>query len=254
MARVALITGASSGFGAEYARQLAARDMDLVLVSPEGSALADLAAQLGAVHSGRVEILVADLLVPEQLERVVARLSDPDRPIDMLVSSAGFGLGSRFELNDVHDEVRHLRVHVEVPLRLVHAALGPMLQRGSGRIVTVASVAGFVPWGTYGACKAWLISFSRWANGAYASRGVTVTAVCPGFTHTDFHVRMGLPRGEEGVPRWMWLDARRVVSESLRDVARGRGLSVPSRRYKALLALTRMLPTPLLAALGRQSR
>jgi short-subunit dehydrogenase len=171
----------------------------------------------------------------------------------MLVSSAGFGLGSSFELNDIDDEVRHLRLHVEVPLRLIHAALGPMLERGSGRIVTMASVAGFVPWGTYGACKAWLIGFSRWANGAYARRGVTVTAVCPGFTHTDFHVRRGMPRGEEGVPRWMWLDARPVVAESLRDVARGRGLSVPSRRYKVLLALTRLLPVRLLAVLGRQS-
>ncbi|HEX5859517.1 MAG TPA: SDR family NAD(P)-dependent oxidoreductase, partial [Microbacterium sp.] len=205
-------------------------------------------------HPVRVEVLVADLLVPEQQDSVVRRLSDPDRPVDMLVNSAGFGLGSPFELNDIRDEVRHLHLHVEVPLRLTHAALGPMLARGSGRIVTVASVAGFVPWGTYGACKAWLISFSRWANGVYAPRGVTVTAVCPGFTRTEFHVRMGLPRGEEGVPRWMWLDARRVVAESLRDIARGKGLSVPSRRYKALLGLTRVLPVRLLAALGRQSR
>ncbi|HEX5856556.1 MAG TPA: SDR family NAD(P)-dependent oxidoreductase, partial [Microbacterium sp.] len=186
MARSALITGASSGFGAEYARQLAARGMDLVLVSPEEQALTDLAARLEARHPVRVEVLVADLLVPEQQDSVVRRLSDPDRPVDMLVNSAGFGLGSPFALNDIRDEVRHLHLHVEVPLRLTHAALGPMLARGSGRIVTVASVAGFVPWGTYGACKAWLISFSRWANGVYAPRGVTVTAVCPGFTRTEF--------------------------------------------------------------------
>ncbi|MEV9111227.1 SDR family NAD(P)-dependent oxidoreductase, partial [Klebsiella pneumoniae] len=91
----------------------------------------------------------------------------------------------------IDDEVRHLRLHVEVAMRLAHAALPAMLERGSGRIVNVASVAGFVPRGTYGAAKGWLISFSRWANVAYGPRGVTVTAVCPGFVHTDFHARLG---------------------------------------------------------------
>ena len=119
----------------------------------------------------RVEVIAADLLDAEQLDTVVQRLTDAARPVDMLVNSAGFGLTQRFELNDVHDEVRHLHLHVEVPLRLMHAAVRPMLQRGSGRIVTVASVAAFVPWGTYGACKAWLVSFSRWANGRYSGRG-----------------------------------------------------------------------------------
>ena len=129
-----------------------------------------------------------------------------------------------------------------------------MLRRGSGRVVTVASVAGFVPWATYGACKRWLIDFSRWANGAYARRGVSVTAVCPGFTHTSFQERMGLLPGEEGVPGWMWLDVRDVVAESLRDIARGRSLSVPSLRYKLLVGLTRVLPTTLMAALAAQGR
>jgi short-subunit dehydrogenase len=252
MARTALITGASSGFGAEYARQLAARGMDLVLVSPEAAALVALAEGLRGAHAVRVEVIAADLLHADQLDTVIRRLTDAARPVDMLVNSAGFGLTHGFELNDVRDEVRHLHLHVEVPLRLMHEALRPMLQRGSGRIVTVASVAAFVPWGTYGACKAWLVSFSRWANGKYSGRGVTFTAVCPGFTHTDFHVRMGMPRGDEGVPGWMWLDAGSVVRESLRDVARGRGLSVPSWRYKALLGLTRVLPVRLLAVLGRQ--
>ena len=168
MARTALITGASSGLGAEYARQLAARGTDLVLVSPEREVLAELAAQLGASFGVEVDVLVADLLVGRECEQVVRRLTDPARPIDMLVNSAGFGLHLHFDRNDIDDEARHLKLHVEVPMRLIHAALGPMLERGSGRIVNVASVAGFVPFSTYGACKGWLISFSEWANGRYS--------------------------------------------------------------------------------------
>ena len=135
-----------------------------------------------------------------------------------------------------------------------HAVLPGMLARGSGRIVNVASVAGFVPRGTYGAVKGWLIQFSRWANARYRRRGVTVTAVCPGFVHTNFHERMGLPPGQEGVPDWLWLAARDVVSESLRDVARGKSVSVPSLRYKAIVGLTRVLPAGLLASVGERGR
>ena len=254
MTRTALITGASSGLGAEYARQLAMRGVDLVLVARDRDALERLALDLRAQSRVSVEVLAADLLVRRQLDRVIRRLADSEHPIDMLVNNAGFGLPLAFERNDIETEVDHLHLHVEVPMRLTHAVLAPMLARGSGRIVNVASVAGFIPRATYGACKGWLISFSRWANGRYAPRGVTVTAVCPGFTHTGFHERMGLPPGQEGVPGWMWLDARTVVSESLRDVARGKAVSVPSMRYRLIVALTRFLPDDFLAGFGARGR
>ena len=247
MAKTALITGASSGLGAEYARQLAARGTDLVLVARDQTALDALAGELVADYGVDIEVLAADLLADEQLDTVVRRLIDSDRPVDMLVNNAGFGLPISFARNDIDDEVRHLELLVEVPMRLTHAVLGPMLERRSGRIVNIASVAGFVPRSTYGACKGWLISFSRWANGRYSGRGVTVTAVCPGFTHTNFHERMGLAPGEEGIARWMWLDAHDVVAESLRDVARGKAVSVPSLRYKAIVAVTRIVPAGLIA-------
>jgi hypothetical protein len=254
MARTALITGASSGLGAEYARRLAARGTDLVLVARDEAALTALSEELATAHGVAVEVLVADLLAADELDAVAVRIGDLERPIDMLVNNAGFGLPLSFARNDIADEVDHLRLLVEVPMRLMHAALGSMLERRSGRIVNIASVAGFIPRSTYGACKGWLISFSRWANGRYAGRGVTVTAVCPGFTHTNFHERMGLPRGQEGVPSWMWLDAGDVVTESLRDVARGKAVSVPSLRYKAIVALTRVLPASLLATAGDRGR
>ncbi|MET0781105.1 MAG: SDR family NAD(P)-dependent oxidoreductase [Microbacterium sp.] len=254
MAKTALITGASSGLGAEYARRLAARGTDLVLVARDETALSALAGEIASEYGVEVEVLPADLLAERQLDEVARRLADPERPVDMLVNNAGFGLPLSFARNDIDDEVRHLRLLVEVPMRLMHAALGPMLERGSGRIVNIASVAGFVPRSTYGACKGWLISFSRWANGRYSGRGVTVTAVCPGFTHTNFHERMGLPPGQEGVANWMWLDARTVVAESLRDVARGRAVSVPSLRYKAIVGLTRLVPAALVARAARRGR
>ena len=248
-----LITGASAGLGAEFARQLAARGSDLVLVARSAPALDELAIELRRAHGVAVEVLPADLLDEADLARVAERLGEPEHPIDLLINNAGFGLPLHFASNDVADEVAHLRIHVEAPMRLMHAALNAMRGRG-GRIVNVASVAAFIPRSTYAACKQWLIGFSAWANAEYARDGVSVTAVCPGFTHTSFHERMGLPKGEEGIHPLMWLDADDVVREALRDAARGKALSVPSLRYKAIVALTRMLPGGLLARAGRQGR
>lgn len=270
MARTALITGASSGLGAEYARQLHARGDALVLVARDATALEKLAAELesdagldtgsrlepgsATRYAHRPEVLAADLLSEAGLAEVVARLSDPDRPVDILIDNAGFGLPLAFERNDIEDEVRHLRLHDEVPMRLMHAALQGMLVRRHGRIVNVASVAAFIPRSTYSAAKQWLVTFSRWANARYRRRGVTVTAVCPGFTHTSFHARLGLPPGEEGVPGWMWLDAPKVVAASLRDMDRGKALSIPSLRYKLLAAVARIAPTGLAARIGERGR
>jgi short-subunit dehydrogenase len=254
MAKTALITGASSGLGAEYARQLAAKGAHLVLVARDRQALEELAVRLRSTYGVEVEVLAADLLKRRQRERVETRVADEARPIEILVNNAGFGLPLAFERNDIEDEVRHLELHVEVPMRLTHAALGAMLARGHGRIINVASVAAFIPRSTYGACKGWLVSFSRWANVRYGPRGVTVTAVCPGYTHTSFHERLGLPPGKEGVPEGMWLHARDVVAESLRDAARGVPVSIPSLRYKLLVALARFAPPSVAARLGERGR
>lgn len=254
MAKTALVTGASSGLGAEFAAQLAARGADLVLVARDRDALEDVAETLRHRYQVAVEVLPADLLEKTDRDAVVGRLGDPHRPIDLLVNNAGFGLPLAFERNDIELEARHLTLHDEVSMRLMHAALAPMLARGSGRIINIASVAAFMPRSTYGAAKAWLVSFSRWANATYSPRGVTVTAVCPGFVHTNFHERLGLPPGEEGIAGWMWLDAPDVVREGLRDAARGKAVSIPSLRYKVLTSLVRVLPASLTARLGQRGR
>lgn len=249
----ALITGASAGLGEEFSRQLAERGADLVLVARSAGPLEQLARELGDAHGVSVEVLTADLVTRDGIERVAARLADPEHPIDLLINNAGFGLPLHFADNDVEDEARHLRIHVEAPMRLMHAALRAMRGRG-GRIVNVASVAGFISRSTYSACKQWLIGFSRWANAEYARDRVSVTAVCPGFTHTTFHERMGLAPGEEGIPAIAWLNAPDVVRTALRDAARGKAVSIPSARYKAVVALTKLLPSTLTARLGRRGR
>lgn len=250
---VALITGASAGLGAEFARQLAAKRADLVLVARGADALEQLATRLRGEYGVAAEVLVADLAVEADVARVAARISDAEDPIDLLINNAGFGLPLHFADNDIDDEVRHLRVHVEASMRLMHAGIRAMRGRG-GRIINVASVAGFIPRSTYSACKSWLIGFSRWANAEYARDGVTVTAVCPGFTHTTFHERMGLAPGQEGIPTLMWLNADDVVREALRDAARGKAVSIPSLRYKLIVGLTKVLPASLTSGVGRRGR
>ena len=250
---IALITGASAGLGAEFARQLARRRADLVLVARSEDALAALATELREEHGVAVEVIVADLAVADDVDRVAARFADAANPIDLLINNAGFGLPLRFADNEIDDEVRHLRVHVEASMRLMHATIRAMRGRG-GRIINVASVAGFISRSTYSACKAWVIGFSRWATAEYAADGVTVTALCPGFTHTTFHERMGMAQGDEGVPSWMWLDATDVVREGLRDAALGKAVSVPSLRYKVIVALTSLLPASVTARVARRGR
>lgn len=249
----ALITGASAGLGAEFARQLARRRADLILVARSEDALESLARELRSEYGVAVEIIVADLADEAGVEQVADRLRDATDPIDLLVNNAGFGLPLQFADNSIDDEVRHLRLHVEASMRLMHAALQSMRGRG-GRIINVASVAGFISRSTYSACKAWLIGFSRWANNEYARDRVSVTALCPGFTHTSFHERMGLAVGNEGVPEIMWLNARDVVRTGLRDAALGKSVSVPSLRYKALVAVARFLPASLTAGVASRGR
>jgi len=250
----ALVTGASSGLGAEFARQLAARGADLVLVARDREVLEGVAVELRGRYAVAVEVLPADLTVRRQLAKVERRVASTEQPIEVLVNNAGIGLPLASERNDVEVEVAHLRLHVEAAMRLMHAALEPMLQRRHGRIVNVASIAAFMPRSTYGAVKGWLVSFSRWANVRYAGRGVTVTAICPGFVHTRFHERLGLPPGEEGIAGPLWLDADLVVREGLRDAARGKAVSIPSLRYKLIAAVVRLLPASVTARMGERGR
>lgn len=242
----ALVTGATAGIGAAFARRLAADGFDLVLVARDETRLLSSAAELTQQFGVSVEIIAADLHSPTGITTVESRVAQKDDPIDFLVNNAGFGLRGSFEDNPLDDELRLLQLLVEVPLRLTHSALSQMLPRGSGTIVNIASVAGFVPRGTYGAAKAWVLSFSRSANLEYRRRGITVTAVAPGFVNTEFHQRMRVRT--DTVPKFLWLDADRLVALALRDIRRGRPVSIPTLRYKLVVGLSRVLPASVSAS------
>ena len=250
--RTALVTGPTAGIGAAFARQLAERGHDLVLVARDQARLNALADELRSRYGVEAEVLVADLADREQLARVEGRVADPDRPVHVLVNNAGFGHKRPFLDNSVEDEQQMLDVLVTAVLRLTHAALGAMVARGDGQIVNVSSIAGYLPRGTYSAAKAYVTSLSRWADATYRDRGVRVMALLPGFTKTEFHARMDVSR--RSAPSWMWLDADRVVREALADLDAGRPVSIPSRRYKALAALSRVVPLRVLTRFQRVGR
>jgi short-subunit dehydrogenase len=247
--RTALITGGSVGIGRAFADRLAADGYRLVLVARDTARLDACAAELVERGAPDVAVLPADLLTDEGRARVEARLADAAAPIDLLVNNAGFGLASSFVDNPVEVEERLLDIHVRATLRLTHAALPAMLARGSGAVINVASTAAFVPRGTYSAAKAWMVLFTEGLAAELQGTGVTAMALCPGFTHTEFHQRAGVETAD--IPGWMWQNAPDVVEAALRDLRRGVPVSIPGARYKALIALSRVVPRSLSTRVGR---
>ncbi len=246
--RTALITGASAGIGAAFARRLAKDGHALVLVARDENRLAAFAEELTKEHGVPVEVLPADLATDAGIGAVEARLTDAERPVDLLVNNAGFGFRKGFLDVPIEDELTMVKVHIEAVLRLTRAAVPGMRARGKGYVVNVASVAAFVPRGSYGASKSWVVQFTAGVNRDLTGSGVTLQALCPGFTHTEFHQRAEMDMSSVG--EWMWLDADFVVDQSLRDLARGKSVCIPSRRYQALVALSRKAPLALLAGMS----
>jgi uncharacterized protein len=239
----ALVTGATAGIGLAFARRLAADGHDLVLVARGAERLGQVSGELSTAYGRQVETISADLTVRGEVQRVADRLADTARPVDLLVNNAGFALGRTFLGADLADEERLLDIHCRAVLVLTHAAAGAMRERGHGTIVNVSSVAGFSAMGTYSAAKAWTTTFSESLATQLAPYGITVTAVCPGFVHTEFHGRAGINMSK--MPEIGWLDADDVVDEALRDVGKGRPVSVPSKRFKVVVMASRHLPRPL---------
>lgn len=243
----ALVTGASAGIGAEFARQLAAEGTSLVLVARDAARLEALA---GSFHVD-VEVLPADLRDREQLARVEERLGRGD--VDLLVNNAGYGTLPPFPESPVEDEQGQVDLHVTAVLRLTHAVLPALRAARHGAVVNVASVAGLVPGlpgATYAGTKAFAIHFSESLNGLLRPDGVVVTALCPGFTRTEFHDRAGMPMSQ--VPERAWMSAAAVVRQCLDDVATGKAVSVPGVGYAGLAGLVDVLPRPLVRRLARR--
>ncbi|WP_434595190.1 SDR family NAD(P)-dependent oxidoreductase [Streptomyces sp. A5-4] len=243
----ALITGATAGIGAAFARRLATDGHNLVLVARDAKRLHEQATELHDRHGIEAEVLTADLSTDDGIAAVEARLSDRKQPVDLLVNNAGFGNKGRFLEVPMADELTMLKVHCEAVLRLTAAACGGMKERGRGGVVNVASVAAFVPRGTYGASKSWVVQFTQGVARDLSGSGVRLMALCPGFVRTEFHERAGM--GTDNIPDWMWLDADKLVSSAMGDLARGKSLSVPDPRYKALMGAVKLAPRGLLGGI-----
>jgi short-subunit dehydrogenase len=243
----ALITGATAGIGAAFARRLAADGFGLVLVARDEARLTEAAARLREKYRVEVEVLRADLATDEGLADVENRV----KSTDLLVNNAGFGNQGRFLEVPLEDELRMLRVHCEAVLRLTYAALPGMIERGRGGIINMASVAAFFSRGTYGASKAWVVSFSQGVSQDLGGKPVQVMAMCPGFVHTEFHERAGMD--VSSIPDFLWLDADRVVTDALRDLRKGVLVSVPGAQYKTLVALGKLVPRNLAGRLSSRA-
>ncbi|MER6243203.1 SDR family NAD(P)-dependent oxidoreductase [Streptomyces griseorubiginosus] len=247
----ALITGSTAGIGAAFARRLASDGHNLVLVARDTKRLQEQATELHDRHGVEVEVRTADLATDDGIETVVARLSDRRAPVDLLINNAGFGNKGRYLDVSMADELKMLKVHCEAVLRLTSAASEAMRERGRGGVVNVASVAAFVPRGTYGASKAWVVQFTQGVAKDLAGTGVRLMALCPGFVRTEFHQRAGM--GTDNIPNWMWLDADKLVAAALSDLARGKTLSIPDPRYKALMGLVKVTPRGLLGGVSSRT-
>jgi len=236
---VALVTGASTGIGEEFARQLAARGNDLVLVARDHARLDALAEELAEARGAHAEVLAADLTNDEQLAAVEERA----RNVDVLVNNAGYGSFGNFYELDLAVEVREVELNVLALMRLTHAAAGAMAARGNGAILNVSSLAGFQPGpmnATYSATKAFVTSFTEAVHEEMKGTGVSVSVLCPGFTHTEFQERANAPASS--VPGFMWQNAPEVASAGLDGLARNKAIIIPGSVNKVLGAFSNMTP------------
>lgn len=237
----AFITGASSGLGAEFARQLAAKGANLILTARRQSRLEELAQELESQYAISVEILTADLADSDGLQAAAERIRLLPN-LDLLINNAGFGTHGRFHQVESSKHAVQLAVHVNASVLLAHAALPGMIARRQGTIINVASLAGLIPIRSvlYGTTKAFLINFSESLQTELCGKGIKVQALCPGFTYTEFHDTpeyTGFDRRK--IPRLLWLDSEQVVRESLDHLNHRAVICIPGLQYKIIGVIAR---------------
>ena len=254
--RLALVTGASAGLGAEFARLLAERGYDVALSARRADRLQALATELSAKHGAAAIVAPADLADPAGARGLLHQVAARGRPVEVLINNAGYGLTGGFARTAWADQRAFLQVMATAPCELAHGLFAGMVERGFGRIVNVASMAALAPPSAghtlYPAVKSLLIKLSESLYLEGAAHGVHVSALCPGFTYTEFHDANGTrEKASAAIPRWMWLQARPVVEAGWRAVEANRPLCIPGVQYKAIYALTKLMPDMLALAIMR---
>jgi uncharacterized protein len=255
--RTALITGASAGIGAAFAEVFAAEGFNLVIAARRENRLRELAATLERRHSVKVHVLTGDLSKPDEPARVCERLTELGLKIDALVNNAGYGIPGTYLASEWPRHVALLQVMVIGLAELTYRLLPGMVDRGYGRILNVASLAALVPAPAghtlYAASKAFVVKFSESLAGEVQGAGVNVTALCPGFTLSEFHDVTGTRAKVSELPAWMWMDAASVAREGFEAVMAGTSIHVTGSVNRAIASLVRYLPKPLLVAIGRRT-
>ena len=257
MRRTALITGASAGIGEAFAEVFAADGFDLVVVARRVERLDALAARLTQQHGVAVHVLPVDLALPDAAATLAAALEARGLTIDALVNNAGYGVPGAYTSASWERQHALLQVMVVTLAELTYRLVPGMVARGYGRIVNVASLAGLVPPAAghtlYAASKAFVIKFSEALAHEVRHRGVHVTALCPGFTLSEFHDVTGTRAMMNRMPRWIWSDSPTVAREGHAAVMAGETVHIPGRLNRGLAMLVRLLPQRLVQAAGRRA-
>jgi short-subunit dehydrogenase len=246
----ALVTGATSGIGESYSRLLAGNGYNIVLVARDLPRLQERAAALEAKFGISTHVIQADLATDEGCLRVEKYIAE--NQIDVLVNNAGFGTSKAFTMSTLEVEQQLLDVLVRTPMRLMHVALPLMKARNNGIIINVSSVAGYIAGGTYSASKSYLTVLSESLNTELSATNVKVSALCPGFTRTEFHQRGKMSM--KGLPNFMWLNSDRLVEQSWRDALKGKAVSVPGWQYKLLVLIVETMPRSIVRKVGMNMR
>jgi uncharacterized protein len=250
MAQWALVTGATVGIGESFTRLLASKGYNVVLVARDEARLHERAAGLREKYGVQTFVLPADLSTNEGCASVEDYIKTYE--IDVLINNAGFGINKAFSASELVAEQQMFDVLIRTPMRLMHTAIPGMKQRNSGTIINVSSVASFIAGGTYSAAKSYLTVLSESLNTELASSGVKVSALCPGFTRTEFHQRGRMKM--KGLPRFMWLNSDKLVEQSWNDAVANKPVSIPGWQYKLLVAVISTVPRKFVRQIGMNVR
>jgi short-subunit dehydrogenase len=246
----ALVTGATSGIGESFTRLLASNKYNMVLVARDLPRLQERAAALEAKFGISTHVIQADLATDEGCLKVEKYIAE--NQIDVLINNAGFGTNKAFTMSTLEVEQQLLDVLVRTPMRLMHVALPLMKARNNGIIINVSSVAGYIAGGTYSASKSYLTVLTESLHTELSATNVKVSALCPGFTRTEFHQRGKMSM--KGLPNFLWLNSDRLVEQSWRDALKGKAVSVPGWQYKLLVLIVQTVPRSIVRKVGMNVR